>query len=271
MVRSLVLIAPSGILRETHIAWQSKILYRSEGILPERFVNWLVKRRLMAGPMVSNRPVHWNQKDERREIGTHPPISKSGLSAETAAVADITGYTSAKPEDAAADGKGGIRIASETHDQNSPLFADRPNVTVPSSVQWQLRQHLGFVPAFISGIRHAPITNCHSTYAAIGARCARQKANPEDNEAQAQGLEKGKVLVVLGKDDQIIIQKEIEPDAEACFGKDNVRFVGIDAAHELPITRAKEIVDAIWGFWKPEVNGLSESAEIGASAVFVDG
>jgi pimeloyl-ACP methyl ester carboxylesterase len=46
LVASLVLIAPSGLLRERHIAWQSTLLYQTEGILPESLVRWLVRRRL---------------------------------------------------------------------------------------------------------------------------------------------------------------------------------------------------------------------------------
>ena len=45
MVSSLVLIAPSGLQRSSHISWTSKFLY-SERWFPESWLEFLVKRRL---------------------------------------------------------------------------------------------------------------------------------------------------------------------------------------------------------------------------------
>jgi pimeloyl-ACP methyl ester carboxylesterase len=50
LVKSLVLIAPSGILRPEHISIRSKLLY-STGVFPESLLRWLVKKRLQGGPM----------------------------------------------------------------------------------------------------------------------------------------------------------------------------------------------------------------------------
>jgi pimeloyl-ACP methyl ester carboxylesterase len=47
MVRGVVLLAPSGMLRPYHAGWKSHILY--SGFLPERFLLWVVRRRLGGG------------------------------------------------------------------------------------------------------------------------------------------------------------------------------------------------------------------------------
>jgi pimeloyl-ACP methyl ester carboxylesterase len=50
LVKSLVLVAPSGIMRPEHTSVRSKILY-STGVFPESLLYWLVKKRLQTGPM----------------------------------------------------------------------------------------------------------------------------------------------------------------------------------------------------------------------------
>ena len=83
----------------------------------------------------------------------------------------------------------------------------------------------------------------------IGRRLSAQRRNPADRDAAALGLAKEKVLIVLGKDDQIIIREEIMEDAGETIGTGNIKFVIVDAAHELPITKAKEVAESIWSFW----------------------
>lgn len=61
MVSSLVLIAPSGLQRPSHISWTSKFLY-SKGWFPESWLEFLVRRRLRGSnqvekPTASDEPV----------------------------------------------------------------------------------------------------------------------------------------------------------------------------------------------------------------------
>ncbi len=62
MVRSLVLVAPSGIIRPRHMSGRSRFLY-SMGLVPERLVNWIVYRRLKAGPM-------YRDENKKANVGT---------------------------------------------------------------------------------------------------------------------------------------------------------------------------------------------------------
>jgi pimeloyl-ACP methyl ester carboxylesterase len=50
IVKSLVLIAPAGIIRPQQMSGRNRFLY-SAGLVPEAVVNWIVTRRLEAGPM----------------------------------------------------------------------------------------------------------------------------------------------------------------------------------------------------------------------------
>ena len=58
-----------------------------------------------------------------------------------------------------------------------------------------------------------------------------------------------KVFIVLGATDPIIIKQELEEDATELLSE-NVEFAVLDAAHDVPITKGNEVVEAILDFWK---------------------
>ncbi|KAK5534889.1 hypothetical protein LTR23_008564 [Exophiala sp. CCFEE 6169] len=120
------------------------------------------------------------------------------------------------------------------------LSKARPHVTVEKAVLHQLDHHPGFVPAFISSIRYGPIRTEHDRWRIVGERLSQQ--NKEN------GTQK-KVFIVLGATDPIIIKQELEEDARELLSE-NVEFAVFDAAHDVPITKGKEVVEAILDFWK---------------------
>jgi hypothetical protein len=63
MVKSLVLVAPAGIIRPRHMSSRSRFLYLM-GLVPERLVNWIVYRRLKAGPMYKD-----ENKNKKATVG----------------------------------------------------------------------------------------------------------------------------------------------------------------------------------------------------------
>lgn len=238
LVESLILIAPSGLIRQEHIGWSSRILYQTEGILPEAFIHWLVRRRLMAGPIVAAK-----KKADNKDLSP-----SDALAAET-------GGSIPSPTEERGPHQPRPRSASTSGDGSAPIFAHKPQVTVPASVQWQILNHEGFISAFTSAIRHAPITRCHPLWRKIGTRLTQQKVNSADQRTQNHGLWRSKVLLILGRDDPIIIKDEIEQDAtEALGGKHNVEIVVIAAGHELPVNKSRDVTDAILRYWGEEID-----------------
>ena len=65
-----------------------------------------------------------------------------------------------------------------------------------------------------------------------------------------KGLQNGKVLIIAGHKDVVIVKDELVEDATDILGKDNVRFEFVDAGHELPVSRSKEILELISAFWE---------------------
>jgi pimeloyl-ACP methyl ester carboxylesterase len=208
LVSSLVTIAPAGLLRPHHIGRSSRLIY-SEGVIPESVLNFFVRRRLKT-PLYPTKP--------------KPGQEKPGLTDSVAA--EMPNLESSAP---------------------LPLSKSHPDITIESAVSWQVDNHEGFVPAFMSSIRHGPITEQHDDWRVIGRRLTQQAAASADGSTD-QGLEHGKVLIITGNDDVIIKKDEIVPDATAAL-EGNVVFSFIDAGHEAPIVKSQDVVRSISEFW----------------------
>ncbi|KAI9682130.1 MAG: hypothetical protein M1817_000184 [Caeruleum heppii] len=215
LVRSLVLLAPAGLIRPAHFSKTNIFLY-SSGLIPEPLLLWLVKRRLRQGTV-------------KKSV-----TGAKGDEATTAMTAELPDDAEETPEKS-----GSASVARTDH------FAVSPAATVA----WQLDHHAGFVVSFLSSVRHAPISAQHDDWARIGTTLA---SNSESSayRSGAQGLENGKVLVVLGETDPIIVREEIMEDATRALGGDgHVAFNTIDAGHEFPVTKSEEVVRHVSAFW----------------------
>jgi pimeloyl-ACP methyl ester carboxylesterase len=207
LIKSLVLITPSGLVREKHIAWQSYILYRTEGILPDSLIKWLVRRRL------DNPTAPHGQKGHIQDIQI-----------DDAMAAELGGMDNTAGEDV-------------SH-------------VMESAVQWQLDHHTGFITAFVSAIRYAPITAQYQTYKTIGQRLFAQKQLLTNKSSSHEGLAGGKVILVLGSKDGIVIRDETESDHREMLGGENVETIVMDAGHDLPISKPVELAVILWDVWK---------------------
>ncbi|MCJ1351521.1 MAG: hypothetical protein MMC33_001505 [Icmadophila ericetorum] len=135
LVSNLVLIAPSGLIRDYHLGKVNRILY-AEGNLPEILLEWLVARRLGSGPLRSEAV-----KDKGIDAGV-----------EAAAIdSEIPDKVTAK------------------------LSRSYPGLDVAKSVVWQVQKHKGFTKAFISSIRHGPIGRQYEDWRRIGERMSEDK------------------------------------------------------------------------------------------------
>ncbi|KXG46681.1 Alpha/beta hydrolase fold-1 [Penicillium griseofulvum] len=117
LLSSLVLLAPSGLLRDSHISFQSRLLY-SKGLMPENILTSLVRRRLRAGPL------------------TTPQPKNAKLNAANALTEELPSQSAAATQ-----------ILSRNY----------PHINIPSTVAWQVNNHTGFVHAFMSSMRYGPI------------------------------------------------------------------------------------------------------------------
>ncbi|KAF2653948.1 alpha/beta-hydrolase [Lophiostoma macrostomum CBS 122681] len=208
LVSNLILIAPGGLIRTNHISWKSRLMYGSEGWIPESLIERIVGRRLWTGP------------EAARAVEPEPDLSQS------------------TNKDRHGESKGGLRAKAVYQSSNHRLLPHNPSSTVGGVVDWQIQHHRGFVPAFISSIRHAPIHDQHTRWRIIGADMARRAQEGKE------GMKE--VHVVLGAKDPIIIAEELIADAKEVLGEEFVKFKTLaDAGHDVAIERADEIAELV--------------------------
>lgn len=214
LLSALILLAPSGLIRNSQISFQSRLLY-SHGLVPEKVLGFLVGRRLRAGPLLRPKP-------EDHE--------KNKLTATDAITEEL-------PSESMQN-----RSAAEV------LSRAYPNITVPGAVRWQVHNHSGFVHAFMSSMRYGPILKQRQwhSWARLGRHLSMQRdASPE--EERQNGLPHDRVLIMCGSKDAIIVKEELVEDAIAAL-EENVQFRFFNAGHEFPSTRYEEVAQQVWEF-----------------------
>jgi len=149
----------------------------------------------------------------------------------------------------------------------APMAFGKP-VDAAGIVSWQLENHKGFLPAFISSMRFAPLKGGHAQWEAVGRMLDATRAAQEgsvvnvestaEHEDEKDGERKdvtglklkcGKILMVVGKEDTVIRSYEHVPDAMACLGELNLEVLELEAGHEVPVTKSQEIVEWVWANW----------------------
>ena len=221
MVTSLVLIAGGGLVRTEHISWQSKVLY-STGIFPEWVLEALVRRRLT--PVAA-----W------RAGGV--VMSEEQMAGEV--VAAKKGQQQQQGQKLNHDSSGG-----DSYD-NAIVSTRRPGLTVSAVMDWQVRHQRGFVHAFMSSIRHAPIYEQREDWSALGGLLAARRGI-----SSPPGLLGGMVLLVLGQTDPVMIKEELIHDATEVLGEEAFEAVCLDAGHEVVMTQGKRIARMVRSFWE---------------------
>jgi pimeloyl-ACP methyl ester carboxylesterase len=136
----------------------------------------------------------------------------------------------------------------ESSEQDSCLFPGRPPFSVATSVAWQADAHPGFVSSFISSIQNSPISAQQHRWQIIASRLNEQRLNPNDSVAARQGLREGKVLLLLGDKDTVIVAEEVGEDAKEAMGEVNLRTEVLAGGHDLPIAGVESCAKAIGEF-----------------------
>lgn len=274
LVESLILIAPGGLLRPTRLSLSSKILY--SGLLPDNIVNYFVGLRLRVStpkPKPATKPLRSRVRELKKFDWTQVPHStKRRISVTAALHAETTSNSDDEHEDE-------IDPHAPGQDSLSPIFDDRPNISPATAVAWQVGTHPGFIPAFISCIKYAPIHDGHEHWKLIGQRCAAARVHNARRHSRAPGrkhsvadsdgssstsseygartgLDEGKVLLLLGMKDVIIVPDETTQDATEALGQDNVEVIRINGGHDLVLSNVEGCVQAMTAFWLRGGKGL---------------
>ncbi|KAK1528326.1 hypothetical protein CPAR01_12884 [Colletotrichum paranaense] len=213
LVRSLSLVAPGGLVRSgAHVGWRSRVLYNA-GWIPEWVRRWVVGRRLR-------------------------PVKVGG-----GAVGDVPEKETVDDDEA--------EEKKEEWDELRLVGGGR----IGEVVGWQLARHPGFVTSYMSTIRHAPIYDRgDEEWRVLAEVLEARRSSCGDGGGRGwssePGLRKGRVLFLLGEDDDIVVLGETVWDAERVLGEDAVEVVVLGGGHEIAITKGREIVGAVVAAWE---------------------
>lgn len=206
LVESLVLLAPAGLIRPEKFGVLARVVYRS-GVVPERVLAALTRRRLER-PIASGVKRKGSGGDEGKGAGEVEPLLGNGQDPLGAALAE-----------AADDGNGALEPVS------------RLEVRVLRYVQWMVKYHAGFIPAFMASLRDAPLMGQHDAYGRLAGT----------------GVP---LALVFGKEDTIVDEKGYREDGlELLGGEDKVMWRVVEGGHDFPMTHAGQTVGVIEEFW----------------------
>jgi pimeloyl-ACP methyl ester carboxylesterase len=138
LVKDVVLLAPSGLIRSHHFGWSSRLVFLP--IIPDFVTQAIVGRRLRGTAAQKS-------KDAAADSGNGSKSLETG----NVVNAEIKGNRDSSFESAG-------------------LSKARPNVTVADAVQWQVERHEGFIKSFTSSVRYAPIERQEETWKALRKR-----------------------------------------------------------------------------------------------------
>lgn len=203
LIKSLVLIAPAGIVREKNLSRQKSVMFLLENLVPTWLIRTLIRRRLNNPMMSLNKP----ETDKT-------PIPDGVV-----------------PE---------LQEADTADDAVKPVI---------EAVKWQAEHHNGFIDAFTSSVRHAPLEGQQAAWSRIGKRLSLQNSKPEDSEARRNGFVGGQLIILFGNDDAVILADEVEVDARSLIGESNLQIYRFRAGHDLPIVLPETVASTIWKTW----------------------
>jgi pimeloyl-ACP methyl ester carboxylesterase len=205
MVESLVLLAPAGMIRPERFGRVANAVFRG-GWMPERVLGLMTRRRL-------ERPIAAGVKGERK-------AKKVGGEEELLMGSEGDGPVGAALAEAGGDGEDG-----------GPTT--RLEVRVLRYVQWMVRHHEGFIPAFMASLRDAPLMGQHGVY----KRLATETHVP--------------LALLFGRKDTVVDERGYREDGlELLGGEKRVTWRVVDGGHDFPMTHAKQAVRIMEEFWQ---------------------
>lgn len=219
MVRTLVLLAPAGMIREENFGTAVRLVFRS-GWVPEALLEIITRWRL-------RRPIAESAKRKPKVAGAGASASETTATAAAAAARPHLHLPGDKTVDAAVTSE----IAdSPAADQAEPNALQR---RVLAFVNWQVANHAGFVTAFMSTLRHAPMLGQREAWSRLAARRPRT------------------TCLIFGVGDEIVSEEDYREDALPLVGgEDHVVWARpVDGKHDFPMVHPEETLRRIYDFW----------------------
>ena len=162
-----------------------------------------------------------------------------------------------EPKKAGADTLGEGKDPAFSFDDTVCFEVDHPEgngkkrgVTVGEVVRWQMETNEGAVDAYLKTMRSSPIYGHHDGIWKNFADALRKRRNIPEGQVAPPGLKGGVVSVILGSEDPVVRMNEFVEDINRVMGEDGVEISVIEAGHEAPISRGREVSDITIKLWE---------------------
>lgn len=222
LISSLVLLAPAGLIREANFGVASRLIFRS-GIVPHRLLEALTRRRLkkpIASSVTKKKSPTPSPTESPTEALTPDGVGMDGVSAHRlrSSLHDLSRGESVTD----------IAAAEAAPSESATALERR----VLQYISWMADHHPGFVPAFLSSLRYAPLTGQHDAWGRLASRAP------------------GSTCVLLARDDEVIDPDDYKDDGLALLGgEESVRWGVVGGGHDFVMTHTGEILRELDEFW----------------------
>ncbi|KKA30077.1 hypothetical protein TD95_005413, partial [Thielaviopsis punctulata] len=119
---------------------------------------------------------------------------------------------------------------------------------VGDTIYQQLKDHRGFIPAYLGTLRKAPVCDQGKhggSWSDLNGVLAQRRADKT-----VRGLPGGRILLILAEDDQIVDKEEMLADTKKTLGEEATETLVFKGGHEIAITKGVEIADEMVEFWR---------------------
>ncbi|OAA54730.1 alpha beta hydrolase family [Niveomyces insectorum RCEF 264] len=241
MLRSLILLAPAGLVRPERFGAAARFVFTS-GLVPERLLAAITRRRL-------RRPISSRRTEPRQKDG---PSHSSSSSKQPSVLEKST-----QPIDASVAEVVDVRDTASELEHPEPRGSDL-GMRVMRYVGWMLTHHEGFVPAFMSCIRDAPLVGQQAVWARLAAIV---RGSQDGQEKQGPGLS---LCLVFGRLDEVVNAEDYAADLLPMLGgKENATWEVVPGGHEFPMTYSRHVLRIIFTFWGEPEGALVKLQEEG--------
>jgi pimeloyl-ACP methyl ester carboxylesterase len=245
LISSLVLLAPAGLIRPESFGKLTRALFTS-GLVPPGLLGRLASHKLRKPitPDGKKRPLPPPTPSAVASVTSYSVTTNGKLNGHANGHVNgyANGYTNGHINGYAkgtANGhaNGKPKAPSPPHHPSNSITATSINPMeqqVSRAVHWQLDNHDGFVPAFLSCVQHGPLLSEHAAWARLAAVRAP-----------------GTTAVLLGEVDDLIDLEEYTSDALPLLGgHERVRWRVIrGAGHDFPMSHVRETLREMYEAW----------------------
>ncbi|KAL9114549.1 MAG: hypothetical protein Q9227_001630 [Pyrenula ochraceoflavens] len=127
-----------------------------------------------------------------------------------------------------------------------PVTTD--TLDLPALWQWQFDYHEGFMHSFIDTTQHGPLTHQHTDWRRACSYIDSRTQLPQNFPVPCR-LSGSKLLIICGKDDTVVVSKDVREAVSGMLGDDRLVFREVEGTHSFPALNSGAVIKHFFEFW----------------------